>query len=118
MSLVYIAGAYSGATDAEIDRNVANAARIMREVFRLGFTPVCPHTMYDSMRGQFEENEFKRADMELLFNCDHVVLVPGWMKSAGTIAEIAFAKNSDIPVYSLSEFVASFNGAIVARSEK
>lgn len=46
-------------------------------------------------------------DLELLLDCNCVCLMPGWKNSRGCLAEVKFARKMGIPVFGLSENVAS-----------
>ena len=63
-----------------------------------GYTVICPHTNTAWMDGVPRE-WFLEGDLKILAKCDAVVLLPGYAKSEGTMGEIKFAIENDIPVF-------------------
>jgi nucleoside 2-deoxyribosyltransferase len=65
-----------------------------------GFDPIlnpeqgCPLTIDCAQR-----------DIDAIFKCDSVVLLPGWEKSAGANAEIAVARWIEKPVHEIGDFI-------------
>lgn len=99
MKKVYIAGPFRGANAWEIEQNVHTAEVMAAKVCKLGAVAVCPHTMYRNFQGLLPDAFWLNATMELLYMCDGVLVLDGWVDSKGTIAEMKEAKRLDIKVF-------------------
>jgi hypothetical protein len=87
MKHVYIAGPYRGKTSWEVENNIRNAENAGFDVALLGAVPVIPHTMYRHFNGTLEDDFWLRATLSLLKRCDAMLLIPGWRRSEGSLAE-------------------------------
>ena len=98
---IYLAGSYSSKFGTVgIIINIIKAWIVARRLWGLGFTVLCPHTNAGLMGGKrIPEQRFIDGDLELLANCDALVLLKGWETSRGTIGEIRFAVEKYIPVF-------------------
>jgi hypothetical protein len=87
--LVYVAGRFTAADRAGVERNIKAAEDVAIEVARAGHMPVCPHS--NTSRPEFEDvqgYEFWIAGtMALMERCDALVTVPGWEASKGARGE-------------------------------
>lgn len=100
MKLVYIAGPLSGADHWEIQQNVRRAAEVGFRVAKAGAHPVIPHTNTGALFvGTLTPEFWCEGTLELMRRCDAVVLAPGWMDSAGALAEREEAKRMGLPVF-------------------
>lgn len=99
MKLVYIAGAYRGATPYETEQNIRRAEREGLEAAQLGTMPVIPHTMTRYFDGTVTHEFWLAGTLELMRRCDALLIAPGWENSAGTQAEIKEAHRLNIPVF-------------------
>lgn len=94
--LVYLAGPYRG----EIDFNILKAQQAACKLWEMGYWVICPHLN----TARFEEfcrvhvDVYLEAYLEVVSRCDLVVLLPGWEKSEGSVAEKAVAEANRIPV--------------------
>lgn len=93
--LLYIAGPYRG----DVDANIARARSVAIGVWRMGHVALCPHQNSAGMDGIVPDEQFLEGGLLMLARCDGMVLVPGWERSEGTLAEVAAAKEWGIPVY-------------------
>jgi hypothetical protein len=95
--LVYLAGPYS-CTDDEIAANVKAACEWGLKVRALGLVPVVPHITIvpheDLTWGQAMQECFA-----ILSRCDAVLMLPGWDKSRGAVAERNFAEDEAMPIF-------------------
>lgn len=108
--MVYLAGPMRGYPRWNFD-NFDHASRWLRshhgchvispaEIDRdLGFDPDGPE---DQITPKFLREALRR-DMEALSMCDAVILLPGWPKSKGAIAEASAAYMIDMPVYEITQ---------------
>jgi hypothetical protein len=101
MKVAYVAGPYRSKWGIiGICINIIRAWRIARELWKMGYIVICPHTNCILMSGEdIPEDYFLTGDMELLKKCDLMVLIPGWPDSKGTISEILLAHKINLPVY-------------------
>lgn len=106
MKTVYIAGPYrwrgSRWVPAIIGEiiNIYKAWKIARDCWVAGFAAVCPHTngmLMDRFGGTPEL--FLKGDLNILRQCDCILMMPEWEKSKGAIAERDFALTFCIPIY-------------------
>lgn len=96
--MIYIAGPYRASTKLGIIINILKARKVAKKYWALGYTVICPHMNSALMDGCAPDEAFLRGGLELLGCADWMVVLPGWEKSKGTIAEIEFAKEHSIPI--------------------
>lgn len=96
MKLVFIAGKFSGANNWEIACNVHAAESAALRVAELGGMPVVPHSLGQHMFGTLPEEFWRAGCLLLLSRCDGILLLPGWMDSAGAVAESKHAEQHGI----------------------
>lgn len=99
MKVFYIAGPYRADTERGVVENIRAAESVSIEVWEAGHIALCPHLNSRLMGGICDDEVFLDGAIELMKRCDAVVLVPGWGKSKGTIAEIEIAIKSNMPIY-------------------
>ncbi len=106
MKTVYIAGAYRWREQRWVPEvigeliNIYKAWNIARQVWMAGFAAVCPHTngiLMDRFGGT--PDMFLQGDLDILRQCDYILMMPQWQKSAGATQERAFAMKHEIPVF-------------------
>ena len=93
--LVYIAGRFRGAKNADVQRNIDIAAQFRAPIAEIGAMPVCVHigeglAMHD-IQQQDNGAWWLESTLEVLRRCDAIVAVPGWRESAGSYGEVAEA---------------------------
>ena len=98
MIVAYIAGPYRAANAWDQEQNIRRAEAVALEVAGLGAVAVCPHTQSRFFGGTLNSEYWLRATMEMMTRCDAVVLVKGWRKSAGSVAERKRALELGLPV--------------------
>jgi len=99
MKLLYIAGPFTIAPGPE--KNTEYAAAFALAAWRRGWATICPHK--NSIRFE-EERDIPAAVwydgyLAILRKCDAVLLIPGWQKSPGAVAEKAEAERCGIRVF-------------------
>lgn len=99
MKVVYIAGPFRAANQWEQEQNIRRAEGYAFEVWKAGAVALCPHMNTRYWQGALPDQVWLDGDLELLSRCDAIFLVPGWEKSQGTRAELAFAESRNIRVY-------------------
>lgn len=105
VKLLYLAGPFSapeGDPDPlhTVNENITAASRIALEAARAGWMPVCPH----KNSAGFEHTEIPAAfwyegDIALMLRCDAVLMLPGYERSKGALAELDTAKAAGMGVY-------------------
>jgi hypothetical protein len=103
MKVVYIAGPFTGATAWEVECNVRRAEEMALAVAEAGAMPLCPHTNSRFFHGQRNPAFWYAGTMELLRRCDAIVLIKGWRKSTGSIAEREEALRLGLTVFDASD---------------
>jgi hypothetical protein len=99
MIVVYIAGPYRAPHAWAIEQNIRRAEELALAVWRSGRAALCPHTNTRFFQGAAEDHVWLDGDLELLKRCDAMLLVPGWERSTGALAERAQAMALAIPVF-------------------
>jgi hypothetical protein len=103
MKLAYIAGPYRAPTASGIVANIRAAEAVAIRAMALGYAPITPHMNTALWDGLFPDETFLLAGLAMIDRCDVLVLVPGWIDSAGTLMEIKRARVRGIPVYEAHE---------------
>jgi nucleoside 2-deoxyribosyltransferase len=103
--LIYVAGPYRG----DVDGNIAKARAVAAQCYLAGFDVICPHMNTAKMDEDtgLPDSFWLQTTLNLLRRCDAVVLVPGWEKSQGTLAEIEYAESVGMPVWKSVESIPS-----------
>lgn len=84
--------------------NVRHMVRAGIEVFKAGFVPFIPALDFLLFLSLHEgevitEPMIKRYSKDWLAVCDAMLLTEGWRQSRGTLIEIEFAKERNIPIF-------------------
>ncbi len=99
MKVFYIAGPYRADTERGIVENIRRAEAVAIEVWESGHIALCPHMNTRLFGGILPDNVWLDGALELMYRCDAVVLVPGWERSPGTLAEIEEARKMNMLIY-------------------
>ena len=111
MKRVYVAGPYSADDISDVFENIRKGMRMGVEVFLAGYSPYVPwHDFHHNLMLRDGESlsvdDYYEMSMAWLVVSDAMLVLPGWQKSKGTIAEITRAVELDIPIfYSLSDLI-------------
>ena len=103
--LVYVAGPYRGKSRFrlirffQVLRNIWRARRVAAQLWAKGFVAICPHLNTFLMDGIGPSEMFLQGDLEILAQCDAMVVLPGYQESEGTLGEIRFARKRGIPEF-------------------
>jgi nucleoside 2-deoxyribosyltransferase len=97
--VVYVAGPYRNPSNWEIHRNIFVAETLAFEVWKAGMCALSPHLNTAHFQYALPDEVWLQGDLEMLRRCDALIVTMGWENSAGTRAEVAFAKSHDIPVF-------------------
>ena len=84
--------------------NLRRGQRMAKDLFLKGYAPFCPfldfiYFLHLEDGETITEKQIKELSMVWLERCDAVLVLPRYRKSAGTKAEIARAKELNIPVF-------------------
>ena len=111
MKRVYVAGPYSENNISDGFENIRKGMRMGVEVFMACYSPYVPwhdfhhHLMLRDGETLSVDNYYDMS-MAWLVVSDAVLVLPGWLKSKGTVAEVDKASRLDIPIfYSLSDLI-------------
>ena len=108
--IIYVAGPYRGPDRETIAANIEAARRLALYACTLGWFPLVPHmntAHMDADLPDLGDAFWLRGTMELMERCDAVVLIEGWGRSEGTLAEIARADALRLPVFRSSDLLPS-----------
>ncbi len=81
-----------------IQANIRAAEAVALSLWQRGIPTICAHKNTAMFDGAAPDEVWLAGDLVMLARCDAVVLVPGWQRSAGTRAEVDFARERGIPV--------------------
>lgn len=108
MDMIYVAGLYSRngeglpATPAEIEVNVAHAARLAAKLWDAGWSVICPHCNTHQV-AQYAKTmtgeKWVDGDIEQILRCDAIFMLHGWKKSPGAQREREAAQAYGLRVY-------------------
>ena len=99
MNRLYVAGPYRSHSVRGIVENIRRAEEVGIRAMELGWFPLIPHCNSALWDGLFPDSVFLASGIAWLEVCNAVVLVPGWIDSEGTIAEIKRARALNLPAY-------------------
>jgi hypothetical protein len=103
MLVIYICGPFTADTAWEIECNIRRAEELGLEVAKLGMMPLIPHSNTRYFHGQCTDEFWYQGTMELLRRCDALITVPGWENSAGSVAEVKWAKKNTWAFHDIRE---------------
>jgi len=92
MRVAYIAGPYRGKTIADIVKNIRFAESYAVKYWNIGYCVICPHMNTALFDGHAPDTVWLAGGLELLRRSDVVVMIPGWQRSSGSIAELKLAE--------------------------
>ncbi len=99
MKLGYVSGPYRSDYEYGVVLNIRNAEAVAADLWAMGYAVICPHKNSALMGGVIPNDGWLEGDLEILSRCDIMAVVPGdWKSSAGTVAEVEFARRHGIPV--------------------
>lgn len=107
---VYIAGPYRAPTMAECEVNIKVARYNALRVVQFGGIPITPHLLFGLFDWDIPDSPLVSwghdghrfwldALLDLVLHCDCLYVFDSTRKSAGTEAEVEFAKLHNIPVF-------------------
>ena len=105
--VVYISGPYSGEDELEVRKNIERADFAAQEVWKQGFTAICPHlntALFGSREGPLKRanlthSDYLAGDLSIVSRCDAVLTVGNYEESKGAKMEVAHALINGIPVF-------------------
>lgn len=99
MKVIYVAGPYRADTERGVVENIRNAEAVAIKVWRAGYVALTPHLNTRLFGGLCPDKVWLEGALELLRRCDGMILVSGWEKSQGTLAEVLESDKLNIPVF-------------------
>lgn len=103
--LIYVAAPYSHSDPSVVEQRMAAFTQLMVRLIEQGEYPVSPlmnHLLAEKIPARFPLTweYWEGYSRELLSRCDllTVIAIPGWESSTGVQAEIALAKELNIPI--------------------
>ena len=97
--LIYIAGPYIAETAWGVEMNIRRAEKAWFEVNSWGYAGICIHSMGRFFQNTLTIDHWQMADLEMLARCDAMFVCEGWEQSAGTLKEITYCGDNEIPVF-------------------
>ena len=94
MKVVYVSGPYSATKNKGVNDNIASAKIVAEMLWRRGWAVICPHLNTANMESVADYEVFMEGDMEILFRCDAIYMLNGWLESSGAVREHNFAESS------------------------
>lgn len=99
MQIIGIIGPFRAPTSWQIEQHIRRAEALALEVWKLGAACICPHTNTRFFQGEAPDAVWLAGYLAILARVDAVLLVPGWEASSGSRAEVAFARQRMLPVF-------------------
>ena len=97
--VVYIAGPFRGANAWEIEQNIRRAEELALEAWKAGAAVLCPHTNTRHFGGVLPDEVWLAGDQEFVVRSNAVLTTPDWGRSFGATAEVALAREMQIPIF-------------------
>ena len=104
MKKIYVAGPYSADNVIRVLDNIRRGIKASKDVLLAGYAPFCPwldhmyHLMLDG-DDDLHVGRYQECSMEWLKVSDGILVLPGWIESKGTCAEIRMAEFLGIPIF-------------------
>lgn len=95
----YLAGPMTGLPKYGFDIFERAAARLRHEGFNIASPHEIDHGESEENRGSLKYQDYIRAGLKLLLECDAIILMTGWESSGGCMTELYVAYASDMKVY-------------------
>lgn len=99
MKLLYIAGPIRAENYYEIEKNIRRAEEVALAISALGAAVICPHSMARFYEHALPVELWLERDIEILKRCDGMVVVCPFRHSKGTVGEVQFCEENNIPVF-------------------
>jgi hypothetical protein len=103
MKRIYVAGPYSADNVIDVLKNIGRGEKVCAELFDMGYAPFCPwhdkSYVMDNPHQRFTVQQFYDYCLSWLSVSDAMYVIGNYRNSIGTLAEIAFAKEHNIPIY-------------------
>lgn len=99
MKLIYVAGPYSANSHFHVKKHIDAAEDVAVELWRSGFSVICPHKNTAFLDGGVSSEMIISGDLEQIKRCDAVVFICGYATSKGTLRELKFALDNNIPIF-------------------
>lgn len=101
--IIYLATPIRPKNGKTVEENVRNAKSLALELWKKGYTVICPAANSDLpislAEKELEAERWLNGDIEILQRCDAMVVAPDWEKSDGVKGEITVAGMYGVPVY-------------------
>jgi nucleoside 2-deoxyribosyltransferase len=97
--IAFICGPYRANNGRSVLEHIRSAEAVAIAVWKRGYVALCPHKNTAHFDGILPDEAWLAGDLAMLDRCDCVVTVPGWTYSAGSRAEVEYARANEIPVY-------------------
>jgi len=102
MPMIYLAGPYRDTCPSGILDNIMSARKSAVALWQeFGHKAIffCPHLNTFLMDGICDDRIWLKAGLAFLRRSDAVFLLPGWVKSSGSCAEVRVALKNKIPIF-------------------
>jgi hypothetical protein len=102
--LVYISGPITPTDEMSTEQHVAQAVKVFIRLTGEGIPSICVHmgaafpSAYD-----LHYHTWMAYDLAVLAFCTHILMLPGWEKSPGSVLERTFATGRGIPIFYKAE---------------
>lgn len=89
---VYVSGPITPKNGHTEEENISAAIRVYVQLLRAGIPAYCPHVANDFPSNKTLDYEaFMYNDFMIIRRCTHILLMPRWQESAGTMREAEYA---------------------------
>lgn len=88
--IVYVAGPFRAQTPWEVEKRVRTAEEASLLLWNSGVINLCPHLLGRHFDKAIADSDILAGMLELASRCDGIFMLPGWERSSGSKAELAF----------------------------
>ena len=101
---IYVSGKFTGSSDEEEQENIRLACTYGKELWRIGFAALTPHTNCNLLSQEarvlgLPYEAFLEFDLWILTFFDAIFMLPNWRDSKGAGRERALALALKIPIF-------------------
>ena len=101
---IYLAGAYSADNVLQVLHNIRLGISVASKFTKQGLAVFCPFLDYQySFFHDLTIQDYYEYSLAFLAVCDEIWVLPHYEKSKGTLQELQFAKERNIPIKFLTE---------------
>jgi len=110
MKRIYVAGPITADNPKSLFTNLRIGIKAAIHLLELGYAPFCPFLDYQYflLSGELSIEDLQNYSLRWLDVSDGILILPGYNRSKGTLAELAHATALKIPIFHSFEQLTSY----------